>query len=145
MKKEILQYLDTFDDNEYHALNNFLKEHFYQDSLSSIRKNFTFLQNFKLIDIKDATHQLLDFPLINKEGTSIEKGNLENCIIQARIIIKGRNVIEDIKTSPPITPLIPIKKNGRNKLYFKGTMLLSAIVLFYLFLKKKFLNKNLVN
>ena len=134
MKKEILQYLDSFDDAEYHELNKFLTDNFIKESPVVIQKNFNFLKNFKMIEVKEEIFQ--DVAFYNSNDTKITNTlKVENLAIKARIADKGRKICEEIKNSPHQPVNKPVKQKNSNK-YLKNGAIVLSIILFLKFVNK---------
>lgn len=141
MKKEILQNLDSFDDNEYHELNGFLTDNFQQESLTIVRKNFTFLQNFKLIEVNEATGQYLNLPILSPVENNTVTTSLDNLLFKAKITNKGRKICEEIKNSVLPSPKKIEKQNSFVTYFVRPALVLSTVILFWKYLQK-FYRKN---
>ncbi|HEY8660971.1 MAG TPA: hypothetical protein VIL78_18210 [Hanamia sp.] len=96
MKNEILQHLFTFKDNEYHEINDFLKQNYGNDiRLFEMRGALTFLIDTHLIEVADSAHYRLSLATPNIDPNKNIKANLDNWLIRAKILEAGRDKIEE--------------------------------------------------
>lgn len=96
MKNEILQYLNSFSDNDFHEINSFLKKFGTErDKLFEMRGSLTFLDDKKKIEVAGSTHYRLSLETPNIAEDKNVVADLDNWIIRAKITDLGREEIKE--------------------------------------------------
>ena len=94
ISKGIITYLNSFNDNDFHELNEFLKSNFSNTNLELIRSEITRMSDKKKIDVVGNSHSrwTLHTPNIHPEHNVV--ADLDNWIVRAKIHNDYREILE---------------------------------------------------
>ena len=94
ISKGIITYLNSFNDNEFHELNDFFKSNFSDTNLELIRSEITRLSDKKKIDVVGNNHSrwTTHTPNIHPEHNVV--ADLDNWIVRAKIHNDYRDILE---------------------------------------------------
>ena len=96
MKKAFLNYLNSFKNNNYQSINDFIITNLKEYQYPVLMKNLLFLDDFNLISIDNETEFHLKAWVQNR--TIINQDIFKNPTLKVKITDKGRAIIDSIET-----------------------------------------------